>query len=160
MDLAAARSGDPAKVAAERRRFLRALDPLLRHPGPCILVTDSQAMDIVHPWTMNESGQPLVDVTTFSIAMMHRQSGGQLSLFADGLRAYQGLRGRDARVLVAEACNHNRITDTCNDIGMVQLPQQINRHCSRATAVDHAFGREFPDMDAGERGEWEWWGMR
>lgn len=25
------------------------------------------------------------------------------------------------RVLVAEACNHNRITDICNDIGMVQV---------------------------------------
>ena len=25
------------------------------------------------------------------------------------------------RVLVAEACNHNRITDVCNDIGMVQV---------------------------------------
>lgn len=24
-------------------------------------------------------------------------------------------------MLVAEACNHNRITDICNDIGMVQV---------------------------------------
>lgn len=25
------------------------------------------------------------------------------------------------RVLIAEACNHNRITEMCNDIGMVQV---------------------------------------
>ena len=27
----------------------------------------------------------------------------------------------DDRVLIAEACNHNRITEMCNDIGMVQV---------------------------------------
>lgn len=31
-----------------------------------------QAMDIVHPWTLDESGQPLLPITTFSIAMIHR----------------------------------------------------------------------------------------
>jgi hypothetical protein len=31
-----------------------------------------QAMDIVHPWTLDESGKPLLPITTFSIAMIHR----------------------------------------------------------------------------------------
>lgn len=31
-----------------------------------------QAMDIVHPWTLDESGAPLLPITTFSIAMIHR----------------------------------------------------------------------------------------
>lgn len=42
MDLAAARSGDSAAVARERARFTRAIQPLLQHDGPKLLVTDSQ----------------------------------------------------------------------------------------------------------------------
>jgi hypothetical protein len=42
-----------------------------------------QAMDIVHPWTLDASGQPLLPITTFSIAMIHRQSGGKLPLFVE-----------------------------------------------------------------------------
>ncbi len=100
-----------------------------------------------------------------SIAMIHRQSRGQLPLFVQGLEAFKRLKvGRweglvrvvmvlvcsslfqvcyaaatrchsaahhgviiihppqaGDKVLVAEACNHNRITDVCNDIGMVQV---------------------------------------
>eukprot|EP00775_Hariotina_reticulata_P012305 gene12305-12441_t len=116
MDLAAARSGDPGAVAREKARFLRSLQPVLEHDGPKLLVTDSQAMDIVHPWTLDDSGQPLVPITTFSIAMIHR-------------------------VLIAEACNHNRITDHCNDIGMIQIPQQLERVCGKGLQLEHAFGR-------------------
>ena len=78
-----------------------------------------QAVDIVHPWTLGADGQPLAPFTTFSICMIQRQSSGKLPLFAEGLRAYKALKPGD-RVLIAEACNHNRITDICNDIGMVQ----------------------------------------
>lgn len=42
MNLNMARSADPAEVAAERRRFMRALRPVLEHDGPKIIVTDSQ----------------------------------------------------------------------------------------------------------------------
>ena len=42
MDLARARSHNPEEVAAERARFMRALQPLLAHPGPKLIVTDSQ----------------------------------------------------------------------------------------------------------------------
>jgi len=42
MDLAAARSGDAAAVARERSRFMRAIQPILQHDGPKLLVTDSQ----------------------------------------------------------------------------------------------------------------------
>ena len=73
----------------------------------------------MHPWTLGADGQPLAPFTTFSICMIQRQSSGKLPLFAEGLRAYKALKPGD-RVLIAEACNHNRITDICNDIGMVQ----------------------------------------
>jgi small GTP-binding protein len=42
MDLAAARSGDPVRVAAEKARFMASLEPLLSYDGPKLLVTDSQ----------------------------------------------------------------------------------------------------------------------
>lgn len=42
MDLGAARSGDAAAVARERSRFMRAIEPMLQHEGPKLLVTDSQ----------------------------------------------------------------------------------------------------------------------
>ena len=58
LDLGAARGlkGEQAKER-ERRRFLRALRPALEHEGPKLLVTDSQAIDVVHPWTMEEEGE-------------------------------------------------------------------------------------------------------
>lgn len=85
----------------------------------------AQAMDIVHPWTLDESGQPLLPITTFSIAMIHRQSGGKLPLFVQGIKALEAGLGAGDRVLIAEACNHNRITDHCNDIGMVQVGRPL-----------------------------------
>ena len=30
-------------------------------------------------------------------------------------------------MLVAEACNHNRITQACNDIGLVQIPKALEK---------------------------------
>ena len=47
MDLARARSRNPAEVAVERERFTRALQPLIAHPGPKLLITDSQASESV-----------------------------------------------------------------------------------------------------------------
>uniref|UniRef100_A0A7S0MUN0 G domain-containing protein n=1 Tax=Pyramimonas obovata TaxID=1411642 RepID=A0A7S0MUN0_9CHLO len=122
MNLNHARSDNPAEVAHERARFNRALQPVLDHKGPKLIITDSQAVDILHPWTLDEAGAPLVPFTTYSIAMINRMSGGRLQTFVDGVEALKQLREGD-RVLVAEACNHNRITDNCNDIGMVQIPQ-------------------------------------
>eukprot|EP00873_Tetraselmis_striata_P015975 jgi/Tetstr1/436239/TSEL_025083.t1 len=149
MNLNMARSADPAEVAAERRRFMRALRPVLEHDGPKIIVTDSQAVDILHPWTLSPDGAPLVPFTTFSIAMVNRMSGGQLQTFVDGVAALETLKEGDA-VLVAEACNHNRITDQCNDIGMVQIPQALARLTGgRGPVVEHAFGREYPEVQEG-----------
>ncbi|KAL4444885.1 hypothetical protein ABPG77_003935 [Micractinium sp. CCAP 211/92] len=147
MNLAHARSNDPGLVERERSRFLRALQPVLAHCGPRLIVTDSQAVDVLHPWTLDpQTGQELVPFTTFSIAMIHRQSRGQLPLFAQGLQAFKNLKAGD-RVLVAEACNHNRITDICNDIGMVQIPQKLQAQGGRGVVVEHAFGREFPEIE-------------
>jgi hypothetical protein len=161
-----------------------------------------QAVDVVHPWTLDPStGRELAPFTTFSIAMIQRQSGGRLPLFVRGLQAFRRLRPGD-RVLVAEACNHNRITDLCNDISMVQvgwggggcvgalvwgmrpacattggfaappppsllaaraapmnyarrrlplshqIPAKVAEAGGPGVVVEHAFGREFPELDA------------
>lgn len=148
MDLAAARSSDPKAVATEKMRFMRALQPIIDHPGPKLMVTDSQAMDVVHPWTLDENGNSLVPITTFSIAMIHRQSGGKLDLFVKGLETFKSVQKGD-RLLIAEACNHNRITDICNDIGMVQIPNLIERSCGKGVELEHAFGREYPELEDG-----------
>jgi hypothetical protein len=55
-----------------------------------------------------------------------------------------GALGPGDRLLVAEACNHNRITDHCNDIGMVQIPAALERLCGGALRLEHAFGRRVP----------------
>ena len=45
-------------------------------------------------------------------------------------------------ILISEACNHNRITDACNDIGMVQIPQKLERMMGgQKLHIDHAYGR-------------------
>ena len=168
MNLDAARSADPKIAEKERQRFLKALKPVVDHQGPAIIITDSQAVDIVHPWTLNSaSGEALVPFTTFSIAMVQRQSRGALPVFAAGIEAFKNLKPGD-HVLVAEACNHNRITELCNDIGMVQIPKKLqaavagheksgdgdfsngknnSNSNNNRVIVEHAFGREFPEIE-------------
>ena len=243
LDLAAARGEKGGEaLEAERERFDQALASMMLTteargsssslPPPRLVVTDSQAIDVVHEWTLSgtegqggggggeasvggggsgggggggssgggssgggssgggggsggdkrasskgsstarthhRGGAPLVDLTTFSIAMAVRQSGGaeQLALMVEGIAAARRLKEvkifsaaakdekkktketktekkettttltnfhpqtplpkQGARVLVAEACNHNRITQACNDIGLVQIPKALEK---------------------------------
>ena len=76
MDLGKARRGD----AGERRRFDAFLGSLNRRPKA--LITDSQAMDLMHTWTPDE-----VMLTTFSIMMINYVSRGRLARFAEGIKA-------------------------------------------------------------------------
>jgi [FeFe] hydrogenase H-cluster maturation GTPase HydF len=131
MDLGKARAGD----AGERKRFDDFLGSLSRRPRA--IVTDSQAMDIMHRWTPDD-----IRLTTFSIMMVNYVSRGRLAAFVDGIRALDSLKAGD-RVLIAEACNHSRIAE---DIGTVQIPNQISRRWP-GVQIDHNFGREFQDND-------------
>ncbi|KAA8496977.1 tRNA modification GTPase MnmE [Porphyridium purpureum] len=141
MDLAAGRSRDLYIKAQERSRFQECV---LREQ-PDLIVTDSQAMDLVYPWLSLPDFQH-VALTTFSIVVLSH-AGADLDRFIAGLRAFDSLEGGD-RVLVAEACNHNRITQVCEDIGTVQIPRHIRkkgRSDQPEIIIEHAFGREFPD---------------
>jgi [FeFe] hydrogenase H-cluster maturation GTPase HydF len=131
MDLGKARSGD----AGERQRFDAFLDSLARRPKA--IITDSQAMDIMHLWTPDD-----VMLTTFSIMMINYVSRGRLAAFVKGIETLDNLEAGD-KVLIAEACNHSRIAE---DIGTVQIPRYIQQHWP-GVIVEHAFGREFQDND-------------
>jgi [FeFe] hydrogenase H-cluster maturation GTPase HydF len=131
MDLGKARGGD----AGERRRFEAFLASLGRRPKA--IITDSQAMDLMHTWTPDD-----LMLTTFSIMMINYISRGRLARFAQGIKALDSLRAGD-KVLIAEACNHSRIAE---DIGTVQIPKFIERHWP-GVAIEHNFGREFQEND-------------
>ncbi|MCX5645775.1 MAG: 50S ribosome-binding GTPase [Phycisphaerae bacterium] len=131
MDLGKARSGD----AGERRRFDAFLGSLNRRPKA--IITDSQAMDLMHTWTPDD-----LMLTTFSIMMINYVSRGRLTAFAEGIKALDGLQAGD-KVLIAEACNHSRIAE---DIGTVQISKFIERHWP-GVVVEHNFGREFQEND-------------
>ena len=131
MDLGKARRGDKR----ERERFETFLTSLGRRPKA--IITDSQAMDLMHTWTPAD-----MMLTTFSIMMINYGSRGRLAAFAEGIRALDGLKAGD-KVLITEACNHSRIAE---DIGMVQIPNFIQRHWP-GVVIEHNFGREFQEND-------------
>lgn len=122
MDLGRGRSPDPEARRDEEARFRDVLTRLRGANGRDLdlMITDSQAMDLVHPWTLDEEGKPLVALTTFSVLMVNYMSGGRLPEFVKGLRVVRDMveSGRGGRVLICEACNHDRIID---DIGTDQV---------------------------------------
>jgi len=131
MDLGKARKGD----TSERKRF----DDFLNGFGkrPKAIVTDSQAMDLMHAWTPDD-----IMLTTFSIMMINYVSRGRLGAFVKGIEAAETLAAGD-KVLIAEACNHSRIAE---DIGTVQIPNFIKQHWP-GVEIDHNFGREFQENE-------------
>jgi [FeFe] hydrogenase H-cluster maturation GTPase HydF len=131
MDLGKARGGDPS----ERQRFERFLGHLGRRPKA--IITDSQAMDLMHAWTPAD-----ILLTTFSIMMVNYGSRGRLAAFAEGIKALDNLRAGD-KVLITEACNHSRIAE---DIGTVQIPRFLERRYP-GVVVEHNFGRAFQEND-------------
>ena len=137
VDLALARSDNPALVQQQRQGFTDFLASFDRCGGVQLVLTDSQAIDIMDPWV-----PPQIPLTTFSIMMVNQTACGDMSVFVEGTRALDRLRAGD-RVLVAEACNHDRIAE---DIGTVQLPRKL-AEVVPGVQFDHAFGREFPDAD-------------
>jgi hypothetical protein len=131
MDLGKARGGG----AGEKRRFEAFLNSFRRRPKA--IITDSQAMDLMHVWMPDD-----LMLTTFSVMMINYVSRGRLAAFAEGVRALDNLQAGD-KVLIAEACNHSRIAE---DIGTVQIPKFIEQRWP-GVVVEHNFGREFQEND-------------
>ena len=145
MDLNKARSSDKKIQKKEFLRFQKALLLLKNENLLKLLVTDSQAIDIVHSWTLDENKKPIVDITTFSVVMAAQKAN--LSTFIKGIDAFKTLKEND-KILIAEACNHNRIRE---DIGTYQIPLKINNYFGKdKIKIDHAFGRDFASYDLNE----------
>lgn len=131
MNLGKARAGDPG----EKARWESFLGSLGRRPK--VIITDSQAVDIMKGWTPADIG-----LTTFSIMMINYMSRGKLAGFAAAVRTVDTLQPGDT-ILIAEACNHSRIKE---DIGTVQIPNVISLRFP-GVKVKHIFGREWPDEE-------------
>ena len=133
-DLKLARSRSDTISENEYGKFVRFLDSLSTDQRVQLVLTDSQAIDIMSSWVPDD-----IPLTTFSIMMINITSGGNLHFFAEGAEVLNSIKSGD-RILIVEACNHDRISE---DIGTVQIPQKLERVCP-GIRIDHAFGREFP----------------
>lgn len=130
MNLGVARSENPTP---EKKRFEAFLNSFKKRPK--VIITDSQAMDIMSKWTPED-----IQLTTFSIMMINHGSSGRLMDFYNGIKAMDNLAAGD-KILIAEACNHSRIQE---DIGTVQIPNAIHRNFP-GVDVELNFGREFQE---------------
>jgi [FeFe] hydrogenase H-cluster maturation GTPase HydF len=129
MNLLKARAGD----ISERGRWDHFISSFTKRPKA--IITDSQAMDIMKDWAPAD-----IPLTTFSIMMINYMSRGRLGVFVNGVKQLNKLIPGD-KVLIAEACNHSRISE---DIGTVQIPRKINQ-LFPGVIVEHSFGREFDE---------------
>jgi len=137
LDLSKARSDDSSLVASEKKRYTDLLKMLKNSPeGLQLIITDSQAFDIVPQWTPKK-----IALTSFSIMMAHYMSQGNLDLLLDGVKKIEKLK-TESCVLVAESCNHDR---KCNDIGTVQIPKILTKKIGQKLNFDFNFGRPFPE---------------
>lgn len=131
MDLKKARDNDEK----EHRRFLEIIEFLSdSKEGLKLVITDSQAIDILAEWTPKN-----IPLTTFSITMANYMSYGNLKLFIKGLDIIPLLKTGD-KILIAESCNHNR---KCDDIGTSQIPRLIKKKLGIDLNIDFCFGRVF-----------------
>lgn len=134
LDLDKAR--DAVLSREEGQRFRKYIDGFAKRPR--VIITDSQAMDILARWCPED-----IELTTFSITMIQFVSKGMLADFVRGLEAMERLAPGD-KVLIVEACNHSRIGE---DIGTVQIPKYFARHYP-GVQLEHNFGSEFLENEA------------
>lgn len=137
LDLNKARQADKKLIQEEFTRYQNLLKLLKNSAeGLQLIITDSQALDIVPQWTPEN-----ISLTSFSIMMAYYMSMGNLALMLKGVKVIDNLQV-GSRVLIAEACNHDR---KCNDIGTVQIPRILEKKAGGKINFEFNFGRPFPD---------------
>lgn len=135
MDLKKARSEIESIREQEKRNYLNFIEELNGTKiGLQLVITDSQAIDVVASWTPKH-----IPITTFSITMINAQCHGNLKLFVKGLEAVKMLKPGD-KVIIAEACNHDR---KCDDIGTKQIPRRLTQKLGFNLDFKFVFGREY-----------------
>ena len=131
MNLSKARNNDKTEI----ERFNNFINNFKKRPK--VIITDSQAMDIMKDWTPSD-----IKLTTFSIMMINYMSNNKLVDFVNGVKQLDLLKQGD-KVLIVEACNHSRIGE---DIGTVQIPNYFSTQYPEVT-IEHNFGREFQENE-------------
>ncbi len=116
-----------------KERELAAVFETLRTP-PALVICDSQVVMKAAADT-----PPAVPLTTFSILMARFKA--DLIKLAAGAAMIHRLKPGD-RVLIAEACTHDRI---CDDIGRVKIPRWLRQFVGGELAIDFSTGRHFPE---------------
>lgn len=137
LHLGKARSDNANEVQEEQARFSGLIQFLKNAPeGLQLIITDSQAFDIVAKWVPQE-----IPLTSFSVMMAHYMACGEMDFLLKSVNAMDLLEDGDT-VLIAESCNHNR---KCDDIGTVQIPRIIKEKTGKDVQFEFAFGRTFPE---------------
>ncbi|MFH1744697.1 MAG: [FeFe] hydrogenase H-cluster maturation GTPase HydF [bacterium] len=137
LDLNKARNSNQNLVQEEFKKYQNLLNLLKNSSeGLQLVITDSQAFDIVPKWTPEN-----IPLTSFSIMMVNYMSMGNLALMAEGARAIDNLKD-GSKVLIVEACNHDR---KCNDIGTVQIPKILEKKTGGKIDFEFNFGRTFTE---------------
>ncbi len=137
LNLKKARSTDEKEVKEEYERYTSLIRHLNEHDEKLqIIITDSQAFDIMPKWTPEE-----LTLTSFSIMMAHHMSKGNLNLMLEGVKAVDNLK-EGSNILVVESCNHNR---KCDDIGTIQIPRILEKKAGGKLNFEFNFGRPFSE---------------
>jgi [FeFe] hydrogenase H-cluster maturation GTPase HydF len=138
MDLKKARSKNKLFLNEEKNRFEHFINLLNSKNDLSLIITDSQAIDVISKWNKN------IPVTTYSIIMINYLSNGNLKTFIDGVKILDNLKKGD-KILILEACNHDRKNE---DIGTKQIPDKIEEMYGKNNIIiDHSFGRVFPNEE-------------
>lgn len=111
---------------------------LLRY-SPELVVTDSQAFDLVAPLA-KISG---VALTSFSMLLAAQK--GDMAAYREGLEAVDRLQSGD-RVLIIEHCSHGV---SCDDIGRVKIPRLLRARCGVELEFVVVSGRDMLPSDLG-----------
>ena len=102
--------------------------------APQLLITDSQVFRTVYEQKPAESL-----LTSFSVLFARQK--GDIDYYLQGAASIARL-GKDARILIAEACTHAPLSE---DIGRVKLPRMLRKRLGEGIRIDIVSGADFPD---------------
>lgn len=110
------------------------LEETLKRVKPDLVVTDSQAFEIVSEITPN-----IYPLTSFSI--LFARNKGNLVQLVKGAKALDSLK-EGSTILISEGCTHHR---QCDDIGTVKIPKWLKEYTKRDFNLIFSSGHSFVD---------------
>lgn len=101
------------------------------HPKPVIVITDSQAFELV-----NSIVPPEIPLTGFSVVLARQK--GDFEAYLKGTPKLAELKEGD-RVLLLESCTHHV---SCDDIGQVKIPKWLDKFTGKKLEYEMVSGLE------------------